>query len=130
MKKYLKLVAVAIMAIVSLAFVSCEKDGGDSTGSVVGMWEITYVNAATMEGMEMDGGYKAGDTMTFYANGEWEDSTDSGTWTKSGDTLTIIIDDEYSFPIVMKITKLTSKVLEVKLDYTFFQLDMKMKKVN
>ena len=71
--------------------------------------------------------------MTFYSDGTYEDSEDNGRWSKDGNTLTIILDDDdddISIPAVMKIKKLTDTVLEVKLDYGgIIQFEIKMKRV-
>ena len=68
--------------------------------------------------------------MTFYSDGRYQDSEEPGRWSKNGNILTVTIDNELSIPSVMTITKLTDKVLEVKLDYgNIIQFEIKMKRV-
>lgn len=133
MKRYFKIVAFAAAALFSLVFASCEKD--DVSNSVVGTWEITsykFSNALEME-EDDDDGFQIGDTITFYEDGRYEDSEETGRWTKEGNVLTIIFDDEDSedfyLPVVLNITKLTNTVLEVNLDYIVLKIELKMKRV-
>lgn len=131
MKKYFSLIAFAMVAVFSLVFVSCGDDEEEFEASVVGTWEVTYVRASSYWGVDDDEGFKKGDQMTFYSDGRYEDSEDTGRWSKKGNVLTIDIDDEFSLPAVMTITKLTDKVLEVKLDYDrILQVEMKLKRVH
>ena len=129
MKNYLSFIAFAMMAVFSLSFMSCGDDDEDVyEASVVGTWEVTYVKATSS--YDMYGGYNVGDRMTFYSDGRYQDSEDTGRWSKDGNTLTITIDDDFSIPAVMKIAKLTDTVLEVKLDYGgILQFEVKMKRV-
>ena len=129
MKNYLSFIAFAMMAVFSLTFMSCSDDDEDVyEASVVGTWEVTYVKATSS--YDMYGGYNVGDRMTFYSDGRYQDSEDTGRWSKDGNTLTITIDDDFSIPAVMKIAKLTDTVLEVKLDYGgILQFEVKMKRV-
>lgn len=133
MKKYLSFIAFAMMAVFSLSFMSCGDDEDDEDvyeASVVGTWEVTYVKATSSYDMDDDEGLKVGDRMTFYSDGRYKDSEDTGRWSKNGNTLTVTIDDDFSIPAVMVITKLTDTILEVKLDYgSLIKFDVKMKKV-
>ena len=132
MKKYLSFIAFAMMAVFSLSLVSCgDDDDEEFEASVVGTWEVTYLKATSSFDMDDDEGLKVGDRMTFYSDGRYKDSEDTGRWTKNGNTLTIVIDDDYSVPAVMMITKLTETILEVKLDYgSIIKFDIKMKRVS
>ncbi len=127
MKKYFKLAALAVAALFGLLFVSCEKS--DVEGSVVGTWEVTHFEFSTLFDEEDGEGLQVGDTMTFYEDGTYEDSEDIARWTKKGNILTIIYDDDDYLPAVMKIVKLTDKVMEVELDYVFVQAKVKMRRV-
>lgn len=130
MKNYLSFITFAMMAVFSLSFMSCGDDDEDVyEASVVGTWEVTYVKATSS--YDMYGGYNVGDRMTFYSDGRYKDSEDTGRWSKNGNTLTLTIDDDdFSIPAVMVITKLTDTILEVKLDYgSLLKFDVKMKKV-
>lgn len=118
----------ALMAFFCLTFVSCGDDDEDLSASVVGTWEVTYVKATSS--YDMEEGIKVGERLTFYSDGRYQDSEDTGRWSKDGNTLTITIDDDFSIPAVMKIAKLTDTVLEVKLDYGgILQFEVKMKRV-
>lgn len=131
MKKFFRFLTFAIVVLVSLALTSCEKDG-TSDGSVVGTWEITYCKFFP-EMDEDDIESLVGERITFYEDGTFSDSYDLGKWSKDGDYLTITYeemdDDEFTLPTVMKITRLTSSVMEVNIDYVFVKCDLKMKKV-
>ena len=128
MKKYLSFMTFALMAFFCLTFVSCGDDDEDLSASVVGTWEVTYVKATSS--YDMEEGIKVGERLTFYSDGRYQDSEDTGRWSKDGNTLTITIDDDFSIPAVMKIAKLTDTVLEVKLDYGgILQFEVKMKRV-
>lgn len=133
MKKHLCFIAFAMMAVFSLSFMSCGDDEDDEDvyeASVVGTWEVTYVKATSSYDMDDDEGLNVGDRMTFYSDGRYKDSEDTGRWSKNGNTLTVTIDDDFSIPAVMVITKLTDTILEVKLDYgSLIKFDVKMKKV-
>ena len=133
MKKFLSFLAFAMMAVFGLSLVSCGDDEEDFDASIVGTWQVTYVKATSSFGLEEDDGIKVGDRMTFYPDGTYEDSEETGRWSKDGNTLTIILDDDdddISIPAVMKIKKLTDTVLEVKLDYGgILQFEIKMKRV-
>lgn len=121
----------AMMAVLSFTLVSCGGDGEeDYEASVVGTWEVTYVKVTSSYDMDDEEGLEIGDQMTFYSDGRYMDSEDTGRWSKNGNILTVTIDDELSVPSVMTITKLTDKVLEVKLDYgSLIQFEIKMKRV-
>lgn len=134
MKKFLCLITFAMVTVFSLSLVSCgDSDEEDvAEASIVGTWEVTYVTAYSSYDMEDDGdGLKVGDRMTFYSDGKYEDSEGIGRWSKNGNTLTVVVDDDYSIPAIMTITKLTNKVLEVELDYgSLIQFEIKMKRVS
>lgn len=120
--------AFALMAVFSLTLASCGDDDEDLSASVVGTWEVIYVKATSS--YDMEEGIKVGERLTFYSDGRYQDSEDTGRWSKDGNTLTITIDDDFSIPAVMKIAKLTDTVLEVKLDYGgILQFEVKMKRV-
>ncbi len=133
MKKTFNLIAFAMLAVFSLALVSCGDDDDDEEvfeASVVGTWEVTYVKASSSYDMDDEEGLKVGDQMTFYSDGRYEDSEETGRWSKQGNILTVTINDDFSIPSVMTITKLTDKVLEVSLDYgSLIQFEIKMKRV-
>jgi len=122
-----------MLAVFSLALVSCGDDDDDEEvfeASVVGTWEVTYVKASSSYDMDDEEGLKVGDQMTFYSDGRYEDSEETGRWSKQGNILTVTINDDFSIPSVMTITKLTDKVLEVSLDYgSLIQFEIKMKRV-
>lgn len=120
-----------MMAVLSFTLVSCGGDGEeDYEASVVGTWEVTYVKVTSSYDMDDEEGLEIGDQMTFYSDGRYQDYEETGRWSKKGNILTVTIDDELSVPSVMTITKLTDKVLEVKLDYgSLIQFEIKMKRV-
>lgn len=120
-----------MMAVLSFTLVSCGGDGEeDYETSVVGTWEVTYVKVTSSYDMDDEEGLEIGDQMTFYSDGRYQDYEETGRWSKKGNILTVTIDDELSVPSVMTITKLTDKVLEVKLDYgSLIQFEIKMKRV-
>jgi hypothetical protein len=131
MKKLYSTIMLLAMMVAALGFTACGDDEEDVIeASVVGTWEVTYVKASSSYDMDDDEGLKIGDQMTFYSDGRYKDSEDTGRWSKKGNTLTVTIDDDFSIPAVMTITKLTDKVLEVKLDYgSLIQFEIKMKRV-
>jgi len=134
MKKLFSFIAFAMMAVFSLSLASCGNSDDDDVveASIVGTWEVTYVKASSSYPMEDVGdGLKIGDRMTFHSDGTYEDSIDIGRWSLNGNTLTVVVDDDMSLPAIMKIKKLTDKVLEVELDYgSFIQFEIKMKRVS
>ena len=132
MKKYLSLIAIAMMAVFSLSLASCGDDSDNEfEATVVGTWEVTYVTASSSFDIDEDEGLKVGDRMTFYADGRFLDSEGPGKWVKNGNTLTVTTDEDYSVPAIMIITKLTDTILEVKLDYgSIIKFEIKMKRVS
>ena len=131
MKKLYSAIMLLAMMVAALSLTACGGDDEDENeASVVGTWEVTYVKASSSYDMDDEEGLKIGDQMTFYSDGRYKDSEDTGRWTKKGNTLTVTVDDDFSIPAVMTITKLTDRVLEVKLDYgSFIQFEIKMKRV-
>ena len=64
---------------------SCGDDEDDEDvyeASVVGTWEVTYVKATSSYDMDDDEGLNVGDRMTFYSDGRYKDSEDTGRWSK------------------------------------------------
>ena len=139
MKKLFLLMAFAMMTALSIVLASCESSSNDEENevSIVGTWEVTFIESSTsyeFVGEEV----KVGDKVYFYPDGRYENPIETGRWSKDGNLLTIILDvDEYderiilNIPSVMRITKLTDKVLELKLDYgNVVQIVIKMKRVS
>ena len=149
MKKYLSIWAFALMAVFSLVAVSCGDDDkddaiqGDTT--IVGTWEVTSVDFSSPYGagdeiggfeigdIEVVDGLKAGDRVTFNADGTFKTRYETGRWSVNGNVLTMMSDDvEYDEIVIsyMNIKSLTSTLLDLVLDYEgFFQYEVKFKRV-
>ena len=95
--------AFAMMAVFSLAFVSCGDDDEDditSEATIVGTWEVTENNFSTtikeIAGFEINEieveGLKKGDRITFFENGTYRAPDVTGTWSKTGNTLKVLSD--------------------------------------
>ena len=148
MKKYMIFMAFAMLAVFSLAFVSCGDDDDEdeitAEATVVGTWEVTENNfqlkikevfGMNIEDWEEDEeeSLKVGDRITFYENGTYRTKNETGKWKKSGNVLRVKSDDldedVYTFTD-MTIKKLTTKVMELTLSVEgYFSYDVKMKKV-
>jgi hypothetical protein len=148
MKKYMSFMAFAMLAVFSLAFVSCGDDDDEdeitAEATVVGTWEVTENNfqlkikevfGMNIEDWEEDEeeSLKVGDRITFYENGTYLTKNETGKWKKSGNVLRVKSDDldedVYTFTD-MTIKKLTTKVMELTLSVEgYFSYDVKMKKV-
>ena len=148
MKKYMSFMAFAMLAVFSLAFVSCGDDDDEdeitAEATVVGTWEVTENNfqlkikevfGMNIEDWEEDEeeSLKVGDRITFYENGTYRTKNETGKWKKSGNVLRVKSDDldedVYTFTD-MTIKKLTIKVMELTLSVEgYFSYDVKMKKV-
>ncbi len=148
MKKYMSFMAFAMLAVFSLAFVSCGDDDDEdeitAEATVVGTWEVTENNfqlkikevfGMNIEDWEEDEeeSLKVGDRITFYENGTYRTKNETGKWKKSGNVLRVKSDDldedVYTFTD-MTIKKLTTKVMELTLSVEdYFSYDVKMKKV-
>ena len=101
MKSYIKFLAFAMIAIVSLSFVSCSDDDADSpyVSDIVGTWKLTEVKTsasgsyiswpfqATYASFNSDG--------TYYGSGYFGNG--SGTWNLKGNTVTTYVDGELFF---------------------------------
>lgn len=140
--------AFAMMAVFSLAFVSCgdddEDDNIEPTATIVGTWEITENNfnlkIKELMGMDIDGwetveeeSMQVGDRITFSENGRYSTKNDTGSWKKSGNTLKVKSDelDEDAITFTeMNIKKLTATEMELTLNLEgYFSYDVKMRKV-
>ena len=148
MKKYMSFMAFAMLAVFSLAFVSCgdddDEDENTTEATIIGTWEITENNLEVkikeFFGMDLgewetveDESLVVGDRVTFYENGTYRTKNDSGKWKKTGNVLRVKSDDldedVYTFTD-MTIKKLTTKVMELTLSVEdYFSYDVKMKKV-
>ena len=131
--------AFALMTALSIVLVSCESSSNDEENevSIVGSWEVTFIEQSSS--YELVGEVmKVGDKVYFYPDGRYENQFETGRWSKDGNLLTITLDvdedDEriiLNIPTTMKITKLTDKVLELKLDYgNLVKFEIKMKRVS
>lgn len=136
--------AFAMMAVFSLAFVSCGDDDEDEItpeATIVGTWEVTENNFSTtikeIAGFEIDEieveGLKKGDRITFFENGTYRAPDETGTWSKAGNTLKVLSDelddDVYTFQS-MTIKKLTATELVLTLRYEdMFNFELKLKRV-
>ena len=148
MRKYMSFMAFAMMAVFSLAFVSCgdddEDDNIEPTATIVGTWEITENNfnlkIKELMGMDIDGwetveeeSMQVGDRITFSENGRYSTKNDTGSWKKSGNTLKVKSDelDEDAITFTeMNIKKLTATEMELTLNLEgYFSYDVKMRKV-
>jgi hypothetical protein len=153
MKKYMSFMAFAMLAVFSLAFVSCgdddDEDENTTEATIVGTWEITENNLEVkikeFFGMDLgewetveDESLVVGDRVTFYENGTYRTKNDSGKWKKTGNVLTMksdnpdedVIDEDVITYSKMTIKKLTTKVMELTLSVEdYFSYDVKMKKV-
>lgn len=126
MRKYMSFMAFAMMAVFSLAFVSCGDDDDDDvdiepTATIVGTWEITENNfdlkIKEIMGMDIDGwetdeeeSMQVGDRITFSENGRYSTKNDTGSWKKSGNTLKVksdMLDEDAITFTEMNIKKLT-----------------------
>lgn len=101
MKSYIKFLAFAMVAILSLSFVSCSDDDADSpyVSDIVGTWKLTEVKTsasgsyiswpfqATYASFNSDGTYTG---RGYFGNG-------SGTWNLKGNTVTTYVDGELFF---------------------------------
>ena len=101
MKSYIKFLAFAMVAIVSLSFASCSDDDADSpyVSDIVGKWKLTEVKTsasgsyiswpfqATYASFNSDGTYTG---RGYFGNG-------SGTWNLKGNTVTTYVDGELFF---------------------------------
>ncbi|MBO7558905.1 MAG: hypothetical protein J6T52_10470 [Bacteroidaceae bacterium] len=148
MKKYMSFMAFAMLAVFSLAFVSCGDDDDEdeitAEATVVGTWEVTENNfqlkikevfGMNIEDWEEDEeeSLNVGDRITFFENGTYRTKNETGKWKKSGNVLRVKSDDldedVYTFTD-MTIKKLTTKVMELTLSVEgYFSYDVKMKKV-
>lgn len=131
MKKYLLSVFfVTISVILPFTFVSCNGDDDAFDASVVGTWEVTYIDVDSAFGDDsIEDGFSVGDRFTLNADGTYEDAIDTGRWKQEGSSLTITIDAEYSIPAEMKIEKLTDSAMELTQDYQILQCTLKCKRV-
>ena len=148
MRKYMSFMAFAMMAVFSLAFVSCgdddEDDNIEPTATIVGTWEITENNfnlkIKEIMGMDIDGwetdeeeSMQVGDRITFSENGRYSTKIETGSWKKSGNTLKLksdMLDDDAITFTEMNIKKLTATEMELTLNLEgYFSYDVKMRKV-
>ena len=114
MKKYLKLLFVALFATMTLSLASCkdDKDEPDS-GDLVGTWMVDQ-SPMDIEYLQ----FKAnGDFAKINVPGElyeefgMKTEVEKGKWTRDGNTINIVYND--GFKTSFKIEKITSKQLHV-----------------
>jgi hypothetical protein len=130
MKKLYSTIMMFAMMVAALSFTACGGDDDDNEGSdvaIVGVWEVTSCTAQS--DFDVEGGIAVGDRIYFNADGTYRDSEDTGRWSKSGNTITITLNDG-SIPGVFQIKKLTTTELEMLLDYGFLTATVKCKRVS
>lgn len=116
MKKYLKLLFVAIFATMTLSLASCKDDKDEPEGGdLVGTWMVDQQPLNT-EYLQFSSN---GDFVKVDVPGEvfddpfWSAGTDvyRGKWSRNGNTINIVYDDGDTFSV--KIEKITSTQLHV-----------------
>ena len=127
MKKLYSTIMMLAMMVAALNFASCGDDEEEDNGAtIVGVWEVT--SCTHQSDYDVEGGFEIGERIYFYSDGKYKDSEDSGRWSKSGNIITITLNDD-SFPGVFEIRRLTSAELEMVLDYGFLEAVVKCKRV-
>lgn len=110
MKKYLKLLFVALFAAMTVSLYSCKSDDDEPDGGdIVGTWKEKSIEAMGITHylqLRADG---TAVTIGVFDDDIWswvEDKVDIeyGKWSKSGDTLTIIDDEVTSNATIVKLT--------------------------
>ena len=101
MKKYFYALMVAVFATMSLAVTGCSKDDdGDTSGNIVGSWEVVEGLAADMDGQQFEQFREDGSYYEVMVYGvSWSGIFDKpvysvGTWQLDGNTLKISIKNE------------------------------------
>ena len=116
MKKYLKLLFVAIFATMTLSLASCKDDKDEPEGgNLVGTWMVDQ-QPLNIEYVQFSSN---GDFIKIDVPGEiyddpfWGMKTEvfKGKWTRNGDTVNIVYDDGEKTSL--RIEKITSKQLHV-----------------
>lgn len=110
MKKYLQLLFVALIAVMSLSLTSCSKDDEPSGGDIIGTWKmdsvfgdlgvteyIKFNKDGSCITVNIDDGSLTGNQRVDVVNGEWS---------RSGDSLFV---DDYEYTIL----KLDSKKMVI-----------------
>ena len=137
MKQIYSTILMLALMVAALSFTACggdddEDESGDSN-SIVGVWECTsmdYSDVLGNDGEDDEEQIKVGERLTFKSDGTYSEPNDSGRWSLNGNQLTCISNDEYSFPAVYIVSKLTSKELVLTLDYGLFKGTIKFKRVS
>lgn len=131
MKSYIKFLAFAMIAIVSLSFASCSDDDADSpyVSDIVGTWKLTEVKTsasgsyiswpfqATYASFNSDGTYTG---SGYFGNG-------SGTWNLKGNTVTTYVDGELFF--TYEIISVSGSNAELKMSMDGESIWIKCKKL-
>lgn len=114
MKKYLKLLFVALFATMTLSLYSCKDDKDEPEGSdLVGTWMVDQ----SPLGIEYLQFKSNGDFAKINVPGElyeelgMKTEVEKGKWTRDGNTINIVYSD--GFKTSVKIEKITSKQLHV-----------------
>lgn len=139
MKTLISNLSRILLLIISLVLFSCNNDDSDINFeySVIGKWEITYVEAHSSLGDDtIKDMLKVGDKITINSDGTYRIPEETGKWKQDGNILTFYSqsnnDDGYiSVPAVMEISKLTDKELDMFLNYGngLIECDLKLKRI-
>lgn len=139
MKRLISNLSKILPLIISLILFSCSNDDNDISFeySVIGVWEITYVEAHSSLGDDtIKDMIKVGDRVTINQDGTYEIPEEVGKWKQDGNKLTFYPqsnnDDGYiSVPAIMEISKLTDKELDMFLNYGngLIEYDLKLKRI-
>lgn len=113
MKKLYSSIMLLAMMVAALSLTACGGDddengvdGGNNSETLVGKWKCTYLDYGKWASYDADSGTSVGDLIYFnsdhtYYTVETDDDNDSGTWSLSGNHLTVKSNDPYSFGIAM-----------------------------
>ena len=126
-KLYSTIMMLAMMVAALSSLTACggsDDEGGGDGGTLVGKWKCTYVDYGKWVSYNVDSGTSVGDLIYFNADNTYytvaANVNDSGTWSLSGNQLTIKSNDPNSIKMVYDIS-LTGNTFTITIDSMIFK---------
>ena len=111
MKKIYSTIMMLAMMVAALSFTACGDDDDDTPEtSICGIWKCVSANYGEWEGY-MEDETRVGDILYLNEDHTFNVNNNNGTWSLSGNTLTL----NSGIPVSYKITQLTASTLSVTL---------------
>ena len=132
MKKIYSKIMMLAMMVAALGLTACGGDddgdnGGNNSGTLVGKWKCTYVDYGKWESYAAESGTSVGDLICFNSDHTYytvtaDGNDESGTWSLSGNQLTVKSNDPYSYGITMVYDiSLTANTFTITIDSMIFK---------